>query len=150
MWIERFIVNVEGAIFKGEKWLLVKRSEREIHATGDVSLVGGQVEGIIFSDDILKSTLRREIKEEVGIEVKEQMYYITSSFFKATMGEPVIDIIFLCEYKQGEATPLDTNEVTTAEWLDMAGINLNGSIKPWTKRFLKLAEETRNKIQKQS
>ena len=36
-----FIVNVEGAIYKDEKWLLIRRSEKEEHAGGALSLVGG-------------------------------------------------------------------------------------------------------------
>ena len=38
-----FIVNVEGAIYKDEKWLLIRRSEMEEHAGGTLSLVGGKV-----------------------------------------------------------------------------------------------------------
>ncbi|CAN7313515.1 hypothetical protein [Paenibacillus sp. LjRoot56] len=39
-----FIVNVEGAVFKEEKWLIIKRSEKEEHAGGSLSLVGGKVD----------------------------------------------------------------------------------------------------------
>lgn len=39
-----FIVNVEGAIYKNEKWLLIRRSKKEEHAGGLLSLVGGKVE----------------------------------------------------------------------------------------------------------
>ena len=39
-----FIVNVEGAIYKNDQWLLIRRSEKEEHAGGLLSLVGGKVE----------------------------------------------------------------------------------------------------------
>lgn len=39
-----FILNVEGAIYKNEKWLLIRRSKKEEHAGGLLSLVGGKVE----------------------------------------------------------------------------------------------------------
>ena len=35
-----FIVNVEGAICKDEKWLVITRSSKEEHAGGTLSLVG--------------------------------------------------------------------------------------------------------------
>ena len=39
-----FIVNVEGAVYKNGKWLLIERSLKEEHAGGTLSLVGGKVE----------------------------------------------------------------------------------------------------------
>jgi 8-oxo-dGTP diphosphatase len=59
-----FIVNVEGAIYKNEKWLLIKRSEKEEHAGGTFSLVGGKVDKEGNTTDILERTLKREILEE--------------------------------------------------------------------------------------
>lgn len=34
-----FIVNVEGAIYKNAKWLLIRRSEKEEHAGGGYPLL---------------------------------------------------------------------------------------------------------------
>lgn len=65
-----FIVNVEGAIYKDNKWLIGKRSEKEDHAANTLSLIGGKVEQEGNTDTILETTLRREITEEVGISVK--------------------------------------------------------------------------------
>ena len=39
-----FIVNVEGAIRKDNKWIIIERSHKEEHAAGLLSLVGGKVE----------------------------------------------------------------------------------------------------------
>ncbi|HSU80384.1 MAG TPA: NUDIX domain-containing protein, partial [Candidatus Angelobacter sp.] len=64
-----FVVNVEGAIHLDGKWLLILRSEKEEHAGGGLSLVGGKCEIEGNSSDILERTLHREIFEEVGIEV---------------------------------------------------------------------------------
>ncbi|KWX72124.1 hypothetical protein AMQ84_25905 [Paenibacillus riograndensis] len=38
-----FIVNVEGAICRDDKWLVITRSTKEEHAGGTLSLVGGKV-----------------------------------------------------------------------------------------------------------
>lgn len=71
-----FIVNVEGAIFKGNKWLIIERSQKEEHAGGMLSLVGGKVEYEGNSSDI-ERTLMREIFEEVGATVKEDLAVYT-------------------------------------------------------------------------
>ncbi|MHA2156748.1 MAG: hypothetical protein ACXABU_15495 [Candidatus Hodarchaeales archaeon] len=39
-----YIVNVEAAIFKEEKWLLIERSEKEEYGGGLLSFVGGKVD----------------------------------------------------------------------------------------------------------
>jgi 8-oxo-dGTP diphosphatase len=66
-----FVVNVEAAIYKDDRWLVIRRSLKESHAAGMVSLVGGKVEHEGNQSDILERTLRREIVEEVGIEVSD-------------------------------------------------------------------------------
>ena len=39
-----FIVNVEGAIYRDEKWILIRRNEKEEHAGGVLSLISGKCE----------------------------------------------------------------------------------------------------------
>ncbi|MEF7565313.1 hypothetical protein V4V35_20160 [Bacillus infantis] len=39
-----FIVNVEGAVHRGGKWLIGKRSSQESHAGGMLALIGGKAE----------------------------------------------------------------------------------------------------------
>lgn len=88
-----FIVNVEGAIYKNAKWLLIRRSEKEEHAGGGLSLVGGKVEKDEIKTNILEETLKREVAEEVGIEVSN-LRYVNSSLFETDTGLTVIDIVF--------------------------------------------------------
>ncbi|KRG10886.1 hypothetical protein ACA30_03695 [Virgibacillus soli] len=53
-----FLVNVEGAIFRNHKWLIIERSKKEEHAGGLLSLVGGKVEQIEDTSlDILEKTV---------------------------------------------------------------------------------------------
>ena len=61
-----FIVNIEGAIYKDGKWLIVRRSDKEDHAPGTLALVGGKVDQEGNTTDILERTLIREVEEEVG------------------------------------------------------------------------------------
>jgi 8-oxo-dGTP diphosphatase len=117
-----FIVNVEGAIFKNDKWLIVKRSEKEEHAGGMLSLVGGKVEIEGHSVDILERTVKREILEEVGIEVKETQKYVHSTSFVTDSGENVVDIVFLCEYASGKPYAKSPDEVESIKWMTLTEI----------------------------
>jgi len=100
-YFKMFIVNVEGAVRKNDKWLIIERSKKEEQAGGLLSLVGGKVEKEGNSSDILERTVKREILEEVGVNVKDRLNYVHSTSFVTDKGENVVDIVFLCEYDRG-------------------------------------------------
>ncbi|MGB2992603.1 MAG: NUDIX domain-containing protein [Paenisporosarcina sp.] len=134
-----FIVNVEGAIYKGEKWLLIRRSEKEEHAGGTLSLVGGKIDYEGFSSDILERTLIREINEEVGIEVSN-LRYVNSSSFVTELGVHVVDIVFLCDYQSGEAYAKSIDEVDEVHWMSTQQILVNAELPSYLKVNIKLAD----------
>jgi 8-oxo-dGTP diphosphatase len=141
-----FIVNVEGAIYKNEKWLLIKRSEKEEHAGGTLSLVGGKVDKEGNSTDILERTLKREILEEVGVEVTN-LRYVNSSSFVTDKGVHVVDIVFLCEYQSGVAYAKSPEEVADVVWLQTSQILEDLTLPPYLKENIKQAELLLNKHQ---
>lgn len=138
-----FIVNVEGAIYKNEKWLLIRRSEKEEHAGGLLSLVGGKVEKEGTSTDILEKTLKREITEEVGIEVSN-LRYVNSSSFVTDSGLNVVDIVFLCDHESGEPFAKSPDEVDDVIWMTTQQILNNSNLPVYLKENIKLAEKLLN------
>ncbi|WP_433750589.1 NUDIX hydrolase [Falsibacillus pallidus] len=112
-----FFVNVEGAVYKEDKWLIIERSLKEQHAGGLLSLVGGTVENEGNSVKILERTLRRELFEEVGVTVKEKLDYVSNTSFKLHNDEEVIDIVFLCEFEEGEPFVKSPDEVNAVYWM---------------------------------
>lgn len=112
-----YLVNVEAAIYKDDQWLIIKRSEKEAHAAGLLSLVGGKVEAKQAEANVLEQTLVREITEEVGIEVHDDIQYVQSSMFMTDQGEWVVDIVFLCRYKSGQARCMSPDEVSEIFWM---------------------------------
>ena len=138
-----FIVNVEGAIYKNEKWLLIRRSEKEEHAGGLLSLVGGKVEKEGKSTDILEKTLKREITEEVGIEVSN-LRYVNSSSFVTDSGINVVDIVFLCDHESGEPFAKSPDEVDEVIWMTTQQILNNSDLPIYLKENIKLAEKLVN------
>jgi ADP-ribose pyrophosphatase YjhB (NUDIX family) len=141
MLADTYIVNVEAAIVKESHYLLVVRGEEE-YAPGGLNFPGGKVEGVDHADDVLEETLRREIAEEVGLEVHDEMAYLRSSAFLAE-GEPVIDVVFLCRWKSGEAHAADPAEVAAVHWLTAAEAMAHPETPPWTRLALELAERVR-------
>lgn len=51
-----FVVNVEGAVTRGDRWLVIERGAGEEHAAGTLSFVGGTVEQERFKDASIKGT----------------------------------------------------------------------------------------------
>jgi 8-oxo-dGTP diphosphatase len=136
-----FVVNVEGAIHRDGKWLLILRSEKEEHAGGTLSLVGGKCELEGFSSDILERTLKREIFEEVGCEVTG-LQYVNSSSFVTDSGVNVIDIVFLCHHKSGDPYPKSSEEVDDVSWMTTSEIVANTELHGYLKHNIQLAEKT--------
>jgi 8-oxo-dGTP pyrophosphatase MutT (NUDIX family) len=136
---ELYVVNVEAAIFRDDRWLMILRSAEEAHAAGTLSFVGGKVERAGIADNILEETLRREITEEVGVTVADKIRYVESKSFIADDGLPVIDIVFLCRYESGEPRALDPAEVASVEWITFDAIMAHPKTPVWIKQSLRLA-----------
>ncbi|MGA3598785.1 NUDIX hydrolase [Lysinibacillus agricola] len=135
-----FIVNVEGAIRKDDKWIIIERSKKEEHAGGLLSLVGGKIDIVGNSSNILENTLKREIFEEIGIKVKENLKYIHSTSFVTDKGENVVDIIFLCEYESGELFVKQPEEVEKVFLLTTEEVLNNPQAPIFLKKYIKCAE----------
>lgn len=138
---DTYIVNVEGAVVKDGQYLMVARAEEE-YAPGGLNFPGGKVEEAGSADDVLEETLRREIAEEVGLEVHAEMAYLRSSAFVAE-GDRVVDVVFLCRWKSGEAVAADPAEVAAVRWMTAAEAIAHPETPPWTRLALALAEKVR-------
>lgn len=134
-----FAVNVEGAIHRDGKWLLIKRSEKEEHAGGTLSLVGGQCDIEGFSSDILERTLKREIFEEVGCEVS-RLQYVNSSSFVTDSGINVVDIVFLCRHHAGEPYAKSADEVDEVLWMTTQEMLAHTELPDYLKTNIRLAD----------
>lgn len=141
--MSKYIINVEGFIVDGERYLMIMRSEQEEHAPGVLSVPGGKVDITGFESAILESTLRREIHEEVGVEINDQMDYVESSLFMTEAGEPVVDVVFLCRYRSGTPTISDPAEVGAIQWMTVAEVLSHPKCAPWTRTSIQNVEALR-------
>lgn len=142
---KRYIINVQGAIYRDDKFLLAKRSQAEDFMPGILNLPGGTIEAEDeASDDVILSTLQREIREEVNLEVDDCQLIITR-YFEAD-GDPVINLVFLCRYVSGEATAIDPGEVEEIYWMTVSDAIKQENCREWTQLYLKKADDLRKKI----
>jgi 8-oxo-dGTP diphosphatase len=140
-----FIVNVEGAVFREDKWLIIGRSMQEEHGGGLLSLVGGTVEKEGNSKDILERTLKRELFEEVGVKVKDQLQFVRNTSFSLENGSEVIDIVFLCEFDQGEPFAKSPDEVDSVYWMTTDEIMNHPNAPIWLKESIQESNTLRKK-----
>ena len=142
-----FIVNTEAAIFRDGKYLLIRRSEKEEHAGGKLSLVGGKVDIEGFSSDILERTIAREVAEEVGLKLTARPRYIQSTSFVTDTGQDVVNVYFLYENPVGDPYIASADEVDGIYWLLPDEILNHTELPEYLKESIEQAEALRKLTQ---
>jgi len=116
-----YVANVDGAVVRDGEYLLIERAEDEPHAGGTLAFPGGKVEQPAGGGDPIEETARGELAEEVGIEVGE-VAYVLSSTFESDGGTRCLNVVTLCEHEAGEPFPREPEEVASVHWLTAAEI----------------------------
>lgn len=140
-----YVVNVEAAVYRDGEYLLAERSAEENHAAGLLSLVGGKVEGVENAPTVLEDTVRRELREEVGVEVRDPEY-VTSAAFVSDGGASVVNVVFLCRYDAGEARPREPEEVAAVHWLSPDAVADHPDAPAFTVEYVDRVEERRQEL----
>lgn len=103
-----FSILTNGVVFKDDKVLVSQRSWQEEHMPGRWTIPGGKVDHSpedVFQ--ILESTVKREIREETGVEIEEAVQLVTNNSYTLENARYVVAVVFKCTYKSGEAKPLE-------------------------------------------
>ncbi|WP_020577736.1 NUDIX hydrolase [Actinopolymorpha alba] len=140
---ERFIVNVEAAIFRDGRWLMIQRFAQVSHAAGTLSMPGGKVERTDDNDGVLEAAVRREVQEEVGVTLAPSLTYVRSTSFHSDDHQWVVDVVFLAAHETGTPRPGSPEEVAWVGWMSYDEIAADPRTPPWTRRSLQLAERKR-------
>lgn len=141
----KFIVNVEAAIYQGDKWLMIMRSKKEDHAGGTLSMVGGKIDYADALTDTLEFGVKREILEEVNVEISDHFEYVESKMFVSVKGNHVIDIVFIAEYKSGTPEVMIADEVDSVSWMTFDEIKAHPNTPSWILASMEKAESVRLK-----
>lgn len=136
------IVLVKGWVRRGDRFLIAQRSPNEIHAAGVWSIPGGKVDQEI-QRDIIEKTLKKEILEEVGVVINDKIEFVGSSSFQRVDGPHVVGLTFLCDYKSGEAKPLD--DTVEIKWLTLSELKKFEELPDFIKKDVKQLEDHLNR-----
>ena len=117
-----FVVNTQCAVLRGDHILMIVRGVGVEHAPGVLAFPGGKVEIDDGPADVLESAVRREVLEETGITVSPSLEYVRSVAFSMNDGTPVVDVLFVGEYANGEPEITDLDEVADIRWMTMEEI----------------------------
>ncbi|MEK7535645.1 MAG: NUDIX domain-containing protein [Patescibacteria group bacterium] len=118
-------VVITAIVEKDGKYLITRRSANKKRFPGMWTVPGGKLEVSDYSGgpkdtkdywyNVLEKTLAREVKEEVGLEIKD-IDYLTSFATVHADGSPSIGISCLAKYVGGEVT-LQTEEADAHAWV---------------------------------
>ncbi|MDQ3076187.1 MAG: NUDIX domain-containing protein [bacterium] len=103
---------VEPIVEKNGLILIGQRSWTLDHAPGEWETLTGRVE----KDETFEDAAKREIKEEVGLEIEVVKPYGTFHFYRGPGKVEHLGVSFWCKYISGEVV-LDTNEQIDFKWL---------------------------------
>lgn len=119
-------VAVTGIVVKDGKYLIAKRSEKEKNFPGFWTVPGGRLEQEDYINhpkdtgdawyNVLEKVLQREIKEEVGINIKEPCYLLSLAFVRSD-NIPVTVNSFYCSYDSGKIKL--SNEIADYKWVSV-------------------------------
>lgn len=132
--LAEFIVITECAIEHNGKFLLIKRPPGS-HAEGLLSFPGGKFEtsDAMPGIDALKQTAKREVLEELGINLVDPLHYVTRSHFMDTKtGSHLIDIIYHCQLQRTRMdVKASAREVAAYYWLTYDEILAEDNCPEW-------------------
>ncbi|WP_255151916.1 NUDIX hydrolase [Halorarius halobius] len=134
------VVNVDGVVVRDGEYLLVERSAQKDHAAGVLAFPGGKLEST--DGDAIAATARRELAEEVGIEVGA-VEYVHASTFEADDGTPCLNVVVRCEHVGGEAHPRATDEVAAVRWLTHGELHDHDDVPEFVAAYADMVEGVR-------
>src|SRR5438445_672924 len=120
-------ISVTGIVHKDGKFLIVKRSETEKNSSGKWTVPGGKLTAddylnapLIFKKtnqwyNVLPKVLKREVKEEVDLEV-DGIKFLTDLIFIRTDGIPTLVVSMYCDYKSGNVKL--SKELSDFKWIE--------------------------------
>lgn len=121
-------VVITAIVVKDGKYLVTRRSKTKRRFPGKWTVPGGHLESKDYLDmpkdtefywyNVLERTLKREVKEEVGIEIKN-IEYVTSLATVHDDGAPSLVISCIADYVSGEVK-LQEEETDKFEWVTLA------------------------------
>ncbi|MFA4818430.1 MAG: NUDIX hydrolase [Patescibacteria group bacterium] len=108
------IVAVTAVIRNREgRYLLLKRHPREITFPNRWCFPGGKVDG----NDSVEYTLRKEVKEEAGLNLLPGKILLRDTVFTRPDGQTAMVFTYLCQADDKQEVKLDVNDFIDYKWV---------------------------------
>jgi 8-oxo-dGTP pyrophosphatase MutT (NUDIX family) len=143
--MEKFLVVVECAIELDNKFLFIKRP-KDSFSGGCLSFPGGKVEyndGLEYQD-ILINAVKREILEEVSLDLIDPIHFVTSSHYLGLNNVNVLDNIFYCKLINSSSNVITSKrEVESHYWMTLSEALSHFKSAAWLKNYISCVEKKR-------
>jgi 8-oxo-dGTP diphosphatase len=138
----RYAVTVCVLIRRGDTWLLVLRAPDVAYAPNMIGLIGGHVEVTEPEAGVLEATARREVAEEVGLDLSEvPLSYLESEFFTTPGGEQQITVTFTASAPSGDEPSVNApGELAEVRWWTISDLEADPRCPAWLPDLLRRAD----------
>jgi len=134
-----YSIITNALIVRDNKILISQRGLNEKHDSLKWTIPGGKAEqtkGNVWN--ILEKTLKREVEEEVGIIINDNIKLIANNTFIRTGGQHVIALVFICYWVSGIARPCeDTEDVAWITEEDLRFYEFSPNVEEYIKHGFK-------------
>jgi 8-oxo-dGTP pyrophosphatase MutT (NUDIX family) len=138
---EVYAVTVCVLIQRGDSWLLVVRAPDVAYAPNMIGMIGGHVDVTRPLADVLEATARREVSEEVGLDLSEvPLRYLESEFFITDRGERQLTVTFTAQAPPGiEPYVNAADELVEVDWWTLADLAADPRCPSWLPALIRQA-----------
>ena len=138
---ETYAVTVCVLIHRGNSFLLVVRSPGVAYAPNMIGMIGGHVEVVDPERNVLEVTARREVAEEVGLDLSGvPLTYLESEFFITDSGERQITVTFAGPAPSGDQPYVNApDELVEVGWWTLSDLEADTRCPPWLPALIRRA-----------
>ncbi|HET9303117.1 MAG TPA: NUDIX domain-containing protein [Propionibacteriaceae bacterium] len=138
---ELYAVTVCVLIRRGNTWLLVLRAPGVAYAPNMIGMIGGHVDVTGPEAGVLEATARREVAEEVGLDLSQvPLTYLESEFFITSGGERQITVTFTAPAPPGDEAYVNAPaELAEVGWWTLDDLEADPRCPPWLPDLLRRA-----------
>jgi 8-oxo-dGTP pyrophosphatase MutT (NUDIX family) len=138
---EVYAVTVCVLIQRDDTWLLVVRAPKVSYAPNMIGMIGGHVDLTRPLADVLEETARREVAEEVGVDLSEMsLRYVESEFLITDGGERQITVTFTTQAPPDiEPSVNAPDELVEVGWWTLDDLEADPRCPSWLPRLIRRA-----------
>ena len=127
---EKPFIRVAAALIEEKGRYLISRREKGVHLEGMWEFPGGKCE----TGESFESCLRREILEELGVEIYQSQLFMTQEH---EYPEKIVELkFFFCSIFQGEPKPLACEEFCWVKVEELGEFEFPPADKPVVRRLM--------------